>query len=265
VAVFEDGTKVTMREYKQLSNNLGAGIPRDPATFFHLWATGRKLARMAEEEKISQESPWKEILDYQRMMILAQAKTTQALATMTVEPDAIVKYYDGNKERFKQVKVKAIYVAFSAEETPKDKKSLTEQQAKAKVDKLLAELRGGADFVKLVKGNSDDETSRAKDGDFATVHPNDNIPDAMRQAVFKLKQGEVSEPVRQPKGFYLFRAEEVGYRPLSEVRDTIFNELKNKQFGEWLNRVNSEAKVDFPNPAFVGQSPALQIPLTPAK
>jgi len=96
-------------------------------------------------------------------------------------------------------------------------KATTEDEAKAKATKLLADIRGGADFVKLVKENSDDETSKAKDGDFATLRRTDNIPDAIRAAVFSLKQGEVSEPVRQPNGFYLLRADEVRYRPLSQV------------------------------------------------
>ena len=73
--------------------------------------------------------------------------------------------------------------------------------------------------MKLVKENSDDETSRAKDGDFATLRSSDNIPDAFRATVFALKKGEVSEPLKQPNGFYLLRAEEVTVRPLSEVRD----------------------------------------------
>ncbi len=110
---------------------------------------------------------------------------------------------------------------------PRARRLLTEAEAKAKAEKLKEALKGGADFVKLVKENSDDETSRDKDGDFATLRFTDNIPDAFRTAVFALKKGEVSEPLKQPNGFYLLRADEVTVRPLSEVRDDIFNDLKN--------------------------------------
>ena len=121
---------------------------------------------------------------------------------------------------------------------------------------LLAAIRGGADFVKLVKENSDDETSREKDGDFATLHASDNIPDAFRAAVFSLKQGDVSEPLKQPNGFYLLRAEEVTVRPLSEVRDEIYNELKNIRSDEWLRGMDSEAKVQILSPEFISPAPA---------
>jgi len=166
---------------------------------------------------------------------------------IVVEPAELVKYYDVSKEKYKTVKVKAIYIAFN----PDGKKGLSEAQARSKADKLLAQARAGADFVKLVKENSEDETSRAKNGDFATLRPSDNIPDAIRSAVFALKQGEVTEPVRQPSGFYLLRADEVAYRPFSQVRDEIFTELKQQRYAQWLEKTNRESQVSF-NPEFLG-------------
>jgi parvulin-like peptidyl-prolyl isomerase len=188
------------------------------------------------------------------MSLLAQTKLMMTMSLATVEPAEISKYYETNKERYKLVKVKAIYVAFSSETTASasGKKPVTEEEAKTKITGLLAQIRGGADFVKLVKENSDDETSRAKDGDFLTVRVNDNIPDAMRAAVFQLKQGEVSEPVRQPNGFYLFRADEVSYRSLQEVRDEIFKMLQQQHGSAWMQQIDSSTKMDYPNPAFLG-------------
>lgn len=248
VAIFDDGARLTMGEFRQLA----AALPeqtRNREVFFRVYAMSRKLAKMAEEDKLDQESPWKEILEYNRLMILAQAKNTMAISTITVDPGAVAKYYAENKDKFKQVRVKAIYIAFGGKAAPTGRKALTEEQAEAKAEKLLAASRHGADFVKLVKENSDDEISRAKDGDFATVRPGDRIPDAMREAVFSLKPGEVSEPVRQPNGYYLFRAEEVTCLPLPEVRDQIFAGLKKERIAAWLKQV--EPPVRFPNPQFL--------------
>jgi parvulin-like peptidyl-prolyl isomerase len=220
---------------------------------------------MAEAAKLDQESPYKEALEYGRMNVLAQAQITAGVNAIQIDPDEIVKSYDTNKKKYTQVKVKAIYIAFSddaAASTTKGKKPLTEAEAGAKAAKLKTALKGGADFVKLVKENSDDETSREKDGDFATLRFTDNIPDAFRTAVFALKQGEISEPLKQPNGFYLLRAEEVTVRPLSEVRDDIFNDLKNDRSTQWLDRINADSKVQIMSPEFVGR-PAT--PPTPPK
>jgi peptidyl-prolyl cis-trans isomerase C len=255
IAVFDDGVKLTMAEFKQIFAALPPDnqplVLRDRKTFLQQWAFMRKLAQMADQQKLDQESPTKEQLQYSRLMILSQAKLAEALNSTTVEPAEIIEYYDINKDRFKEVRVKAIYVSFG-----KDGKAPAEDEAKAKATKLLADIRGGADFVKLVKENSDDETSKAKDGDFATLRRNDNIPDAIREAVFALKQGEVTEPVRQPNGFYLLRADEVHYRPLSQVRDEIFTELKQRHYGQWLDQTNKGIKVEFTNPAFLNDATA---------
>jgi parvulin-like peptidyl-prolyl isomerase len=255
IAVFDDGVKLTMGDFKKIfavlpPDNQPLAL-RNRQTFLQQWAFMRKLAQMAEKQKLDLESPAREQLDYSRLMILSQAELAGALNSIIVEPAEIVKSYDTDKERFKEIRVKAIYVSFG-----KGGKAPSEDEAKAKAARLLAEIRGGADFVKLVKENSDDETSKAKDGDFATLRRNDNIPDAIRTAVFSLKQGEVTEPVRQPNGFYLLRAEEVQYRPLSQVRDEIFTELRQRHYSQWLDQTNKDSKVEFTSPAFLSNPAA---------
>ncbi len=260
VATFDDGTQFTMGDFKKYYQVLPQSNQqmalRDRAEWLHQWALFRKLAKQAEEKKLAEEPPYKEAVEYSRMQILAQAMINDQLNSAAVQPADILKYYDNNKEKYKQVKVKAIYITFSdaapSPSSSKAKKTLTEEQAKAKAAKLLADIHGGADFVKLVKENSEDVTSQAKDGDFATLRPNDNIPEAFRTAVFALKQGEVSEPLRQPNGYYLLRADEITYRPLSQVRDEIFETLKHQHLDEWMAQTNRETKVEITNPAFLG-------------
>jgi peptidyl-prolyl cis-trans isomerase C len=266
IAVFGDGTKLTMGEFRRIYEALPPANQqmalRNRAQWLHQWELLRKLTKMAEDAKLDQQSPYKENLAYARMNVLATAEIAAAINLIVVEPAEIVKYYDANKRKYTHVRVKAIYIAFSddtaADSTGKGKgkRPLTEAEAKAKADKLLAAIKGGADFVKLVKENSDDETSREKNGDFATLHASDNIPDAFRAAVFALKPGDVSEPLKQPNGYYLLRAEEVTVRPLSEVRDEIYNALKNIHSDEWLRGIDSEAKVQILSPEFVSPAPA---------
>src|ERR1035438_5521394 len=263
VAVFGDGTKLTMGEFKRIYEALPPANQqmalRNRAQWLHQWELLRKLTKMAEDAKLDEQSPYKENLAYARMNVLATAEIGAAINLIVVEPAEIVKYYDSNKRKYTHVRVKAIYIAFSddaaSDSKGKGKRPLTEAEAKAKAGKLLAAIKGGADFVKLVKENSDDETSREKDGDFATLHASDNIPDAFRAAVFALKQGDVSEPLKQPNGFYLLRAEEVTVRPLSEVRDEIYTELKNIRSDEWLRGMDREAQVRILSPEFIAPAP----------
>jgi parvulin-like peptidyl-prolyl isomerase len=257
VAHFDDGVDFTMAElrelYPVLPPALQNAVTKDPAEFFHEYALMRKYMQMAEKEKLDEQSPYKQALAFNRTFILYQAVLDRAFREATVEPAAVVNYYESHKANYQQVRVKAIYIPFSDTPSITD---LTEEQAAAKAAKLAAEVRAGADFVKLVKENSQDETSRAKDGDFATLHIGDNIPDAIKAAVFALKQGETSGPVRQARGFYIFRAEEVSNLPLSQVRDQIFSELKTQRARDWVSKTDKETKVEFPNPDFPPKKPA---------
>ncbi len=252
VAVFDDGASFTFGEFKKVYAALGADAQKmalmDRRAFLQQWAFMRKLAKMAETDGLDKESPTKEVLEYNRNFVLMNARLNKQLVLTEVQPNEIVNYYNDHKEDYKQVHLRAIYIAFG--------KKLNEEQAKTKAEKLLAQIRGGADFTKLVKENSDDETSRAKDGDFLTLHPGDNVPDALRTSVFQLKQGEVSDVVRQAGGFYIFRADEVSYRPLSQVREAIFSAIKEQHYKEWLDQTNKGLKIEFTSPSFLGLIPA---------
>jgi peptidyl-prolyl cis-trans isomerase C len=256
IAEFDDGVKVTMGDFKKIYAVLSPAqqqmVIRDRMQFLQQWAFMRKLAHMAEENKLSERSPYKEAIEQYRLQILSEAKISDTINQIVVTPEEIVKAYDNNKTKYSQVKVKALYIAFSDDPVSGgEKKPLTDAQAEAKAKKLLAEARGGADFIQLIKENSDDETSREKDGDFDTLRQTDNIPDAFRTAVFALKPGEITAPLKQPNGYYLLRAEEVTYRPLSDVRDDIYNELKQAKAREWLDRTNINTVVKILNPAFM--------------
>src|SRR6516165_1774781 len=171
IAVFDDGTKLTMGEFKNiyaiLPPNGQQGAIRDRKAFIEQWALLRKLADVGAKKKLDQASPNREALEYYRLTILSQAAINDQVTNTVPEPEAIDKYYESNKDRYKQVKVKAIYITFSKEPVSKSvggKPLLGEEEAKAKIQKLLGEIRGGADFVKLARENSEDAASREKDG-----------------------------------------------------------------------------------------------------
>jgi peptidyl-prolyl cis-trans isomerase C len=256
-----DGRPLTMGELKTYTSFLPPDGQRvimvNPEMVLRQMVLMHKLSELAVEQKMDQASPVREQLEFNRDVVLSAAGAQYLLNSPTVDPIETLNFYNAHKEDFKQVKVKAIYISFSLTPAPKGgPKVLSEEEAKAKATRLLAAIRGGADFVKLVRENSDDATSKARDGDFATVTPAENIPDAMRAAVFQLKPGETSEPVRQPSGFYLLRAEQVSYLPLSQVRDQIFAQIKENKGKALLDKMSRETQIEFPNPAFPGKSPA---------
>src|SRR5271157_2422136 len=94
IAVFDDGAKLTMGDFKKIfavlpPENQPLAL-RNRQTFLQQWAFMRKLAQMAEEQKLDLESPAREQLEYSRLMVLSQAKLAAALNSITVEPAEIL-------------------------------------------------------------------------------------------------------------------------------------------------------------------------------
>jgi parvulin-like peptidyl-prolyl isomerase len=256
VASFEDGTIMTMGELRGLliAVNNPQAASNLPA-FLDQWAMFRKMARMADEDKLDKESPIKEELLYARTFVMAQAEITHK-GNPIVDGDDVEHYYEAHKSNYQLVKAYTIYIAFSnsaASQTGSDgKKILSEAEAKAKAAALLEQIRKGADFKKLAKENSDDETSRAKDGFFGDLRPTDPMPDSIRTAIFQLKPGETTDVIAQPNGFYLFRAEAVTYKPFSEVRDQVDRAYKDEGLKKWLDEMQT-TKATILNPKLLGK------------
>jgi hypothetical protein len=265
-----DGAKVTAGDLQAILRTMPQQVQQQALSnrrqFLEQYGMMMRLSAEAEKRKLDQQSPWKESLANMRMQVLVQAEINQKLAEIQVPVEDQQKYYETNKDRFVQAKVKAIYIPFSSDPVSKadekGKKVLTEGEAKAKAEGLLKQIRGGADFVKLVKENSGDPVSVGKDGDFGTIKKADQIPPEIKTAIFTAKAGDVTEPVRQPNGYYLFRIEELGAPPLEKVRDNVANEIKNSRFQEWLNSV--QKGVDIKEEA-MEVTTEVQKPSSPAK
>jgi parvulin-like peptidyl-prolyl isomerase len=253
VASCDDGKIITMGELHGLL--VAANNPEGAANvsgFLDQWCMVRKLSRLAEEDKLDKDSPVKEEVLYATTFVKAQAEISHQ-ANPIVMNDEEDRYYEAHKSDYKEVKTYDIYIAFSnaaASQTGSDgKKILSEADAKAKASALLEQIRKGADFKKLAKENSDDETSRAKDGFFAELKATDSgVPEAIRAAILKLNTGETSDVIPQPNGFYLFRADEVKFKPFTDVRDQVDRAYKNDRLKQWMDQIKSNSKATILNP-----------------
>lgn len=236
-----DGRKVTAGELQTILRQLAPQVQQQALQnreeLLRQLGFIRRLAGDAEKAKLDQTSPYKEMLEQNRLNLLAQWQLSEYFNTgIKVSAEEAKAYFEKNPERYQQARVKAIYIPFVATvpADAKDPKPLTEEQAKAKAEDVAKQARGGADFVKLVKEHSKDPNSAAKDGDFGVILKSTPIPEPVKQAIFNSKPGAVTDPVRQPNGFYIFRTEEITALPFTQVQNNITEELRNSKFNEWM-------------------------------
>jgi peptidyl-prolyl cis-trans isomerase D len=79
-----------------------------------------------------------------------------------------------------------------------------DKAARARIEELAKQIRGGANFAAVAKKNSDDKESAAKGGDLGDVSRG-VLPPELETAVYALKLGEVGAPVRSSFGYHLIK------------------------------------------------------------
>jgi peptidyl-prolyl cis-trans isomerase C len=259
-----DGKKITAAELDKVLNGFPAGtqqtLHQRPQLLGQVFMMQR-LAEDAEKAGLDKQSPYKEQLDAFRLQVLANAETTYLGNTIPVTEEDERKYYKDNPDKFKEVKVRVIYIAFSpaSAKAPADgKPRLTEAEAKAKIESLALQIQGGgADFGKLARENSDDQASAAKDGDFGIIRQDSTYPKELKDAVFALKQGQIGSPLRQPNGFYLIRAEEINQKSFDEALLQIGPAVRKEHLDAQIKDLQAKYNVKIENPAyFAPRAPA---------
>jgi parvulin-like peptidyl-prolyl isomerase len=225
----------------------------------------KKLSAMAEKTGLDRKSPLKEQLAYNRLLALSQAQLGEMEKAALVSPEEVRKFYDANSELYTQAHIKLIYIPFSpnasAQQDLGAKKVLSESEAKAKAEKLYADLQAGADFVKLVKENSGDPTSVAKDGDYMPIRKSDQMPPEIKNAVFALKPNEVARPIRQPNGFYIIRLEGIETEPFASVERRLTSELADKQVADRVESTQKSIQIKIEYPAVFAPQPSAVAPV----
>jgi hypothetical protein len=264
-----DGKNLTYGELHSyistLSQAQGKAALENLENTIRQYAMLTRLSKLGEDQKLDQKQPYIDILRAGRMQVMAQAAISEQYAQTLVLPNEQEQYYNEHKaQQYSKLKVKTIYIAFASDPkaaSASGKKYRSEAEARDLATNIASKIKAGGDFVALVKQYSDDETSKNADGDWGTVNASDNLPDDFKRAVLALKLGQITDPMRRSGGFYIFKADSMIERPYSEVRDEIFNMLKDVKMRQWMDKLQKSipVKVDPAaiNPAKPNTPPAL--------
>lgn len=198
----------------------------------------RALAAQAERDGLATEPAVAAALKIARDRVLSDAQLARMDASNKPSDTALdalaATAYKANPKRFDmpaQVRARHILVPSGVD-------------ARVKAEKLLVELKNGADFATLAKENSADTSSAIKGGDLGFFARGRMVP-AFDEAVFGLTQrGELSGLIETKFGFHIIRLEEMrpaGVRSFEEVRDTLRRELAAKVIND--GRVREQTRV----------------------
>jgi parvulin-like peptidyl-prolyl isomerase len=202
----------------------------------------RRMAKLAVEQRIPESSPYRQQLELTRLQALSNALIQDQEKLIAVSEADVQQAYKDNLKFVSLAKLKIIFFSAAAE-------SEAENQAALQLAKDVRErIAGGADFVEMVKQYSKDPVSRAKDGDYGPLKITDEIPPAAKQAIWTMEPGAVSQPVKLPNGYYLFKLIALEAPGIDKVRDELTKRLRTVKRGEWLNAMRAGVQVNMVQP-----------------
>jgi len=178
-----------------------------------------------------------------RSLNILIADEAKVAATMQVPEAQLRAAYNSQLDRFKTPeRVKVRHILVKTTEKPKDE--VPKLQAKA--ENLLKQLKGGADFAKLAKENSDDPGSAARGGDLDWVVRGQTVPE-FEKAAFSLKKGELSNIVKTEYGFHILQVqdkEEAHTKSFDEVKDQLSADIRRDAVQNKMQQMVEQARAE---------------------
>jgi peptidyl-prolyl cis-trans isomerase C len=205
----------------------------------------RHLSDLATQQHLDQQEPWKSQLEFAHSNMLAQAYVNEISSKINPSAEEIKSYYDQHPQDFQEAKLSAIIVNFTPPGTtapPNMPGARTEAQAKTKADDLVKKIRGGANFETLAKSDSDHKASAEKGGELGVFTP-DRLPKEISDPVFKLKAGDITDPIREASGYYILKVDSIDKKTFEKAQSEIVAQLKSDQVRKTIDQQSEQYKV----------------------
>lgn len=172
----------------------------------------KALAAKAKKEGFEKQPDHARKLAIMDMQLLIQAlmeRDGPALQSRLILKDEEVKaFFDAHPDKFKTPEMFTARHILIGTRASGDQKALTDEEAKAKADKVLAEIKGGKAFDAAAKEYSDDPGSKDKGGLYEDTAFGKFVPE-FDQAVRTQPIGKVGEPVKTMFGYHLIEVEKI--------------------------------------------------------
>lgn len=196
-------------------------------------------------EQFAQQTQERLLLDRMKAAVTVDAKVTEA---------EVKAYYEANKSDYVQPEERETRHILIAVPTVEGENAPEPTQAdwdaaRFEAEKIRGEIQNGADFTAQARKYSDDTATAESGGDLGPVTRGQMVP-AFEDAVFSLKKGVVSEPVKTPYGYHLIEVtditaeEQLGYDRVKEgIRTSLLEQKIALAWKAWLAERKSEVGV----------------------
>ncbi len=230
-----DGSPITEDDLKDAMADIGPGLPQKlegaaRQKYVLDYLIDLKLAaKKAQTEKLDESPEFARKLAYYRDKLAMEQLLGSVAKAATTEEAERKAYDEAAKAEPPQEEIHARHILVP-----------TEDEAKA----ALARIKGGEDFAKVATELSKDPS--ADGGDLGWFTKDRMVPE-FSDAAFKLKKGEVSDPVKTQFGWHIIKIEDVrtkSFPPFEQVKEQAARYVSQKAESEAIAQLHSAAKIE---------------------
>lgn len=225
----ELGIKVTESEISERLDYIKNGFPSEDKFYDALNTQSVTIANL--KDRYRDQIMMKKLVDY------------EVKSKISVLPSEISAYYEKHRSQFRQgdkYRVKNILI--------KAKDEVSFELAKVEIDNIYSKLKAGENFDDLAMQYSQGPNAE-KGGDMGYIEKGQML-EALDNAIFKLRPGEFSEPVKSEIGYHIFKVEDIQYGKQPSLEDTqrdiqmtLFQEKFKTNVDEWLSGLKKKAYI----------------------
>jgi peptidyl-prolyl cis-trans isomerase C len=230
-----NGKPITQEDLDMAAEDIGPGISQQlkgkakDAYILDYLIDGNLVAQKAAADKTAEGPDFAKKLAYAKDKLLMESVLTK-IAKSATSDEALHKIYDdAAKGQKPEEEIHARHILLA-----------TEGDAQA----VLKRLQAGEDFAKVAKETSKDPGSEGGDLGWFTK---DRMVPAFADAAFKLKDGELSTPIKSQFGWHVIQLEgrrQKTFPAFDKVKDQIARYAVQKAQSELIASLRKDAKIE---------------------
>lgn len=189
----------------------------------------------------------------ERQMLVSRVQQVDVVDKISVTEDEAKAYYDAHRREFTTpaaITLREILVAVPT--TDQGVNVALDDEAKGKAEEIRKRVLADEPFPRLA-GELSDAPSKANGGLIGPIS-HDELAPALQQIIDRMKVGQVTEPLRVPRGYQILRLEartDTKVKTFDEARgdisDKVAEQKRRVELNKYLERLRAQATIQWRN------------------
>jgi peptidyl-prolyl cis-trans isomerase SurA len=190
----------------------------------------------------------------ERQMIIQKVQQNEVLGKIGVTDEDARKYYQTHLNEFTTapaVTLREIQMLVPTD--PRGVNAAADEATKTRIEEIRTRVTTGGESFEQVAGQVSEAASKANAGLIGPLSLNDIAPE-LRKMIEGMKQGDVSEVIRTPRGYQLLKLENLTQaqtlsfeQARDQIGDRVFTDKRKAEFQKYLEKLRTQAIIEWKN------------------